>query len=101
MLSTGYKHIVLDNDGTAYIDGTSYKVRMLILDHLAHGWSPQELQWQHPDLTLAQVYSALAYYAEHRAEMDRDIEERLKKVDEVRAQAGPSLRQKLADKGLL
>ena len=40
MLTTGYKHIELEDDGTAYIAGTSYKVHLLILNHLAPRLEP-------------------------------------------------------------
>jgi Protein of unknown function (DUF433) len=41
--------------------------------HVAYGWSAQELTLNHPQLTLGEVYAALAYYADHREELDRQI----------------------------
>ena len=41
----------------------------------------EELQHQHPHLTLGQIYSALAYYSDHQEEMDLTIEKQLKHVD--------------------
>ena len=64
---TEYKHIMLDDGGLARIGRTRYKVKHLAAEVRYHGWSPYELLWQHPDLTLAQIYSALAYYADHQA----------------------------------
>ena len=40
-------------------------------------------QVQHPYLTLGQIYSALAYYWDHREELDQDIERRLEFVDDM------------------
>ena len=84
------------------ISGTTMKVIELALEHIAHGWSPEELKYQHPYLDLGQVYSALAYYYDHKDKLDFEIEERLKKADSIQAKIGKtSLRQKLQAKGLL
>jgi len=36
---------------------------------------------------LGQIYSALAYYADHAEAMDREIAERLRKIDASRQQS--------------
>ena len=49
MLSeTRYEHIVLSDARVPTIAGTNMKVVELVLGHLAHGWSPEELHFQHP-----------------------------------------------------
>lgn len=49
MLSeTRYGHILLNEDRVPMIAGTTTKVIELVLDHLAYGWSPEELHFQHP-----------------------------------------------------
>ena len=68
------------------IEGTSLKVSELVVERLAYGWSPEELHFQHPYLTLGQIYSALAYYSDHAEAMDREIAERLDKVEASRQQ---------------
>jgi len=74
----------------------------LILGKMAHGWSPEELHFQYPYLTLGQIYSALAYYWDHQEELDRDIERRLEFVDQVQRAMGPSpLVARLRAKGLI
>jgi uncharacterized protein (DUF433 family) len=101
-LSTSYEHIVLDENGVPTIDGTSMKVVELVLETAAYGWSPEELHFQHPYLTLGQIHSALAYYWDHAEELDRDIERRAEKVEEIRRKRGPSIvKAKLKAKGLL
>ena len=80
---TRYEHILLDEAQVPMIAGTTMKVVELILDHLAYGWSPEELHFQHSYLTMGQVHSALAYYWDHRAELDRDIERRMQLVAQV------------------
>jgi uncharacterized protein (DUF433 family) len=102
LLETRYEHVVLGEDGIPRIAGTGTKLIQLVLDKLAYGWSPEELQFQHPHLTLGQIYSALAYYSDHQAELDRDIEERLRQVGRLQAEAEPSpLVARLKAKGLL
>jgi len=76
-MQTTYEHIALDEKGTPVIAGTTLKVIELVVERIAHGWSAEELQFQHPYLTLGQIYSALAYYADHQAELEKDIESRL------------------------
>jgi len=66
-------HVVMDGYGRAWIDDTNIKVIEVVRDHLAYGWSPEEIHWQHPHLSLAQIYAALAYYHDHRAAMDAEI----------------------------
>ncbi|MBF0328235.1 MAG: DUF433 domain-containing protein [Nitrospirae bacterium] len=34
------------------------KVVELVVEKIAYGWSPEELHFQHPYLTLGQIYSA-------------------------------------------
>jgi hypothetical protein len=60
------------------------KVVELVLNKLAYGWSPEKLHFQHPHLSLGQIYSALAYYHDHEEMMDRDIQRRREKVEQIR-----------------
>jgi len=99
---TRYEHIILDKEKIPMIAGTSMKVIELVLDKTAYGWSPEELQFQHPQLTLGQIYSALAYYWDHKEELDGDIERRLDKIAQIRITSKPSsLEARLKSKGLL
>ncbi len=76
------------------------KVVELVMAQLAYGWSPEELYFQHPYLSLGQIHSALAYYWDHKAELDADIECRSKFADDARQQAGTSpLAQKVRAQG--
>jgi hypothetical protein len=73
------------------------KVVELALEHEAWDWGPEELQANHPYLTLGQGYSALAYYYDHREDIDRDIERRMGLVRELKLTASPSpLKARLA-----
>jgi uncharacterized protein (DUF433 family) len=100
--TTAYEHIVINESSVPLIEGTNMKVIELVLETTAHGWSPEELQFQHPYLSLGQIHSALAYYWDHAEELDRDIEQRLVRVENLRGSAMPStLLGKLRAKGLV
>src|SRR6185503_6594680 len=87
---TTYEHIVLDDRGVPIIEGTTMKVIELVLDTFTYGWSPEEAQYQHPYLSLGQVYSALAYYWDHKDVLDADIARRLEYVDNLQRMTPPS-----------
>jgi uncharacterized protein (DUF433 family) len=76
-----------DEQGVAWIDDTNVKVIEVILDRLAYGWSPEEIHFQHPHLSLAQIHAALAYYYDYQAEMDREIERQLQESEALAAAA--------------
>jgi uncharacterized protein (DUF433 family) len=101
-VETRYEHIVLVDEKVPVILGTNIKVIELVLDKIAYGWSPEELHFQHPDLTLGQIHSALAYYWDHQDELDQDIESRLQEINRIQTIYETSaLRSKLKEKGLL
>jgi len=89
-IETRYEHIKLNEKNQPVIEGTKIKVIELVLDKIAYGWSPEELQYQHPELTLGQVYSALAYYTDHQEELDEEIKAQLRQIDELRESSRPS-----------
>ena len=89
-------HIYLDEEGRAWIDDTNTKVIEVVLDKLAYGWSPEEMHFQHPHLSMAQIHAALAYYYEHQVEIDAQIMSDWQEVNELAAQQPESpLRQRL------
>ncbi len=88
---TNYPHIEKRTDGKAWLIGTQTKVLEVALDRLAHHWDADEIQRQHPHLTLGQIHSCLAYYHDHQEEMDRAIDEQLRVVEHLRAQQGESV----------
>ncbi len=90
MLETKYAHIVVNDDGVPMIAGTTTKVIEVVRDQRAHGWSPEEIALNYPDLSLGQIYSALAYYWDHQAELDADIEARRQYAEAMRQAAKPS-----------
>lgn len=81
MPSLPYPHLEIRPDNLAYIAGTQTKVIEIVLDRLSFHWDADEIRRQHPELTLAQIYSALTYYYDHQQELDSQIEERLRREE--------------------
>jgi len=97
-----YPHIEIEASGVPILSGTNTKVVEVVLDRLAHHWDADEIQRQHPHLTLGQIYSALAYYYDHQVEMDKAIDNQLRRVEQIKSSVGDSaLRSKLVAKGRL
>src|ERR1700750_568501 len=89
-------HIEIDENGVAWIDDTQVKVIEVVIDKIVHGSSPEEMHFQYPHLSLAQIHAALAYYYDNQAALDDEIERRWKEADELAQRiADTSLRQRL------
>ena len=100
--ATTYEHIILNQAGVPIIEGTNTKITEIVLEMKAYGWSPEEIHFQHPYLSLGQIYSALAYYWDNADKINQDIENRLEKIEEIRRQVGSSdIKDKLKEKGLI
>ncbi len=101
-IETNYEHIELNDEEIPIISDANMKVVELVLSKISYGWSPEELHFQHPCLTMGQIHSALAYYWDHQEKMEEDIERRLQKIQKMRSEAEPSLlANRLKAKGLL
>jgi uncharacterized protein (DUF433 family) len=88
--------IELNENGVAWIAGANTKVIEVALDKIAYGWSPEEMHRQHSHLSMAQIHAALAYYYEHQAELDAEIERQYREVEVLRTQQhNPLTRQEL------
>jgi uncharacterized protein (DUF433 family) len=61
--------------GKPRIAGTRIKVEQVVIWHDRMGMSPAEIVSRWPHLTLADVSAALAYYHDHRAEIDAELAE--------------------------
>ncbi len=58
--------------------------------HERMGMSPDEIVSEYPTITLSDVHAALAYYFDHRHEVDQDIREGVDFAEKLRAGA-PSI----------
>ena len=79
-----HPHLEVDQNDVARFAGTRFKVLDVVIEHIIWKWPAEAIQLQHPELSLSQVHSALAYYYDNRALVDAQIQERERKVEEVR-----------------
>ncbi|MFL5807795.1 MAG: DUF433 domain-containing protein [Roseiflexaceae bacterium] len=91
------QHINLDERGVAWVDNTNTKVIEIVEDVLAYGWSAEEIHFQHPHLSLAQIHAALSFYYDNQQQFDAQIAADLVAFDRRRADALDSpMRQRIA-----
>lgn len=75
-VATDHRYIVRDDailGGEPIVVGTRTPVRAVV-ELWRLGVTPEEIPGHFPHLTLAQVFDALSYYADHQAEIDRHID---------------------------
>lgn len=87
-IPTEYAHIVHTPGllgGEARIDGHRIRVRDIVVARDRGGMTPEEIaSTAYPSLTLAEVYAALAYYEDHREEIERAFEEENQAIERFR-----------------
>lgn len=70
------QHIVITEGlrgGKPHLAGTRITVSDIVIWHLRQGQAVEEIAAQY-DVALSAVYAAMAYYYDHRDEVDREIE---------------------------
>lgn len=75
-ITTEHHYIVRDDDilsGEPIVTGTRTPVRAIV-ELWRLGATPEEIPTHLPHLTLAQVFDALSYYADHQAEIHAYID---------------------------
>lgn len=83
--------------GKPRIAGHRITVQNIAIWHERMGKSVDEIAAEY-DLTLADIHAALAYYFDHREEIDQAIEADRVMAETVRKQTPSKLQQKLQDK---
>lgn len=71
-----HAHITVNNEiygGSPIIKGTRISVGD-IAGYYLMGLSPEEIQRELPHLDLAQIFDALAYYFDHKKDIDNELE---------------------------
>jgi len=93
------QHIEVDPaiaQGKPRIAGHRITVHNVAIWHERMGKSADEISIDY-DLTLADVYAALAYYFDHRDQIDREIEESKLFVDALKQGSPSKLKQRLEE----
>jgi len=83
--------------GKPRIAGHRITVSDVAIWHERMEMSPDEIISEYPTITLSDVYSALAYYFDHRHEVDREILEGEEFAEKHRAGA-PSILEELGER---
>lgn len=100
-VATAYEHVILDEQDVPVIEGANTKVVEIVLHIEASGISPEQLAVELPHLTPGQIHSAMAYYWDHKQELDADIKRREERVERLRRETGqPSFAERLRDRAL-
>lgn len=69
--------------GRPIIAGTTLRVQDVAAHHIYRHYTPDELAYQ-LGISLAQVHAALAYYYDHKDEIERQIEEDDRLIQEAK-----------------
>ncbi len=79
-----YPHIEKPNyDEPAHLKRVPrVRVAQIVMDYLAYGWSVEEMNRQHPYLTLGELHAAMAYYFDHQEEIDSEIRAEWSEVEQ-------------------
>ena len=96
-------HIEKPVDGPAHLLRLPrVRVAQIVMDYLAHGWSPDEMCRHYPYLMLVEVHAAMAYYFDHQGEIDAEIRTELDEVRGSHATAQPTpFELRMRAKGIL
>jgi len=83
--------------GRPRIAGTRIRVQDVVVWHERMGLSADEIVSRYPNLTLADVYAALAFYHDHREQVDAEMAAGQELVEEMRRLHPSKLNSKSAD----
>ncbi len=81
--------------GKARIAGTRIRVMDIVVWHERQGMSPDEIVDMVDQISLADVYAALAYYFDNRSEIEMSFEREAELVQEYKQKYPSKLREKL------
>jgi uncharacterized protein (DUF433 family) len=102
MAPVAQSHIWLDERGVAWIDDTNRKVIEIAMDYQGGMKHAADIVDAYEGLMLPQVHAALAYYLDHQAEFDAEIQRQMDEYERLRAASLNSpLRQRLRKLGLI
>jgi uncharacterized protein (DUF433 family) len=86
--------------GKPCIAGTRIRVEDIYVWHVLQGQSPEEIVAGFPQLTLADVYAAMAYYYDHREELEREWAEGDAFIEEMKRREPSRLRERMKELGI-
>lgn len=81
--------------GKACIAGHRIRVMDIVVFHEMRGYSADEIVDMFPGITVADVYAALAYYFDHRDEIEADFKQEEELAEKLRPLFPSKLQEKL------
>ncbi|MBE9011430.1 DUF433 domain-containing protein [Pseudanabaenaceae cyanobacterium LEGE 13415] len=81
-------------DGKPRIANTRITVEDIAIWHLKQGYSLIEIAGKY-DLSIASVYAAMAYYFDHREDIDRRTAEEIEQIEVLKRSSPSRLEEKL------
>ena len=81
--------------GKPRIAGHRVRVQDIVIWHEKLGLSPDEILIHYPQLTLADVHAALAYYFDHITEIEEDLRREDELIKAAQARHSPKLKARL------
>lgn len=95
---TNHPHIVRSPEicnGSPVVKGTRTRVIDIVIEYTMLGWSPDEIIDAHPYLDLAKVHDVLSYYYERQQEIDAEIQDHIRHVEELKTKYPSKVKAKL------
>ena len=95
---TNHPHIVRSSEicnGSPIVKGTRTRVIDIVIEYTMLGWSPDKIIDAHPHLELSSVYDVLSYYYERQQEIDTEIQERIRYIEELKKKYPSKVKEKL------
>jgi uncharacterized protein (DUF433 family) len=75
--------LICEEDGTIRVRGSRVTLDS-VLHAFQHGATAEQIQDSFPSVTLGDIYGAIAYYLEHRAQVDAYLRTQERAAQEVR-----------------
>jgi uncharacterized protein (DUF433 family) len=81
--------------GRACIAGHRIRVMDIVVLHELRGMCPEEIAYQYPSISLADVHAALSYYFDNRHEIQHEFRKEEEAAEWVKANIPSKLRERL------
>ena len=81
--------------GKACIAGHRIRVADIVVWHEMRGYSADEVVDMFPGITLADVYAALAYYHDHRRDIQAELRREMRRANALRPRFPSRLQEKM------
>src|SRR5262245_30537282 len=86
-----YPHVVKTEGESAHLERLPrIRVAQIVIDYLDNGKSVDAICIHHPHLRQAEVHSAMAYYFDHKDEIDAEIAKEQEQIEESYQNAKPT-----------